>query len=50
MKKYRIKYKEHISGDVKYAEVIAQCSQDAVNVFFDNYSGMFLEIEFIDYV
>jgi len=50
MKKYRIKYKEYISKEIHYAEIIAECSQDAVDIFFDNYSGMFLDIEFVDYV
>lgn len=50
MKKYRIRYKDsYFAKKDKYLDVIAETSQDAANYFFDNYSGMIFEIEFIDW-
>ena len=49
MKKYRITHKGYTSDDIKTVDINAECEIDAITFFFDNYSGMFLNIEFIDY-
>ena len=50
MKKYRITYKEYMSDKIHSVEINAECQQDAITNFFDKYSGMFLGIDFVDYV
>lgn len=46
MKWFKVKYKEYGSNTIKEIEIMAECEADAVNKFFDNYSGMYLRCEF----
>lgn len=50
MKKYKIKYKEYMSDKIHFVEIVAECQQDAITLFFDRYSGVLLSVDFIDYV
>lgn len=48
MKKYRIRYKDsYFAEEDNFMVVVAETSQDANKFFFDNYSGVIFETEFI---
>ena len=51
MKRYRIRYRDsYFAAEDKYMVIIAETPQDANNFFFDNYSGVIFETEFIGWV
>lgn len=51
MKKFIIRYRDnYFSTEEKFVIIIAETSQDANDCFFDRYSGVIFETEFVGWV
>lgn len=44
MKKYIIKYKEHLSDKVWYVQIKALSKENAIEYFFEHHNGVLLEV------
>lgn len=48
MKRYRIRYRDnYFSTKERFVIIIAETPQDANDCFFDRYSGVIMETEFV---
>lgn len=50
MKKYIVKYKEHLLDKIYFTQIKAPSQEEAIEHFLKNHSGILLRIEFVGWI